>query len=150
MTPNGVALGVQDPTGAHWNFNYDAQGNLTQVVDPNAHSYSFGYDFSAGAPDYHDLAKITDPDNQSTQITYSPAGGDSGGYVSSITDGTGFDTMTYSGFSTYAIDNDESFNVNETTSENQNITYSYTSNMLHYETIASTNNDAHYAATTLY
>ena len=57
-----VASAVVDPAGHTWPLSVDGAGNLDSDTDPLNHSWNFSYDQAAGAPDYHDLTGITDPE----------------------------------------------------------------------------------------
>ena len=144
--------GSEDPTGAVWQFGINGQGQLSNVYDPNNHAWQFSYDNANGAPDQNDLNGIEDPNGNTTTLTYTPAG-TNGGFVSSVTDPLGNET-SYSGYDTYSEDNGETYAVTQDTYGNVGPypidTYQITSNMLQDMTVAASNGDPQYTATTEY
>jgi RHS repeat-associated protein len=108
LTSNVQVMGVQDPAGHDWYFDYSCNNaltcapNLTSVVDPNGNKWNFTYDSGNVYANYvHDLTGIWDPNNNETSIAYTAYSSGNGGLVSSIQDAAGNAATTYSGWNVF-------------------------------------------------
>jgi YD repeat-containing protein len=146
---DGIASEVQGPNGQAWTLGYDTNANLTSVSDPNNDKWKYGYDTTQPQPYMHDLNSLTDPDNNTTSIVYTPSG-TNGGVVSSVTDGTTLNTTTYSGWNVASQSGGESYTTTVVHPDGQTDAYQYTAYQLGMTTTTANNGDSTYTEHTVY
>jgi len=79
---NRILVGVTDPLGRKYFFFYNVgDTGITSIVDPLGNTWSFGYQGGSTETYEFDLTSITDPDNNTSQVSYN-----SEGMVQSTTD----------------------------------------------------------------
>jgi RHS repeat-associated protein len=147
-----VATAVVDPAGHVWPLSVTGNGLLGAVADPLGDTWQFNYDQTAGAPDYNDLTVLTDPDNNQTHIAYSPAG-TNGGLVTSVTDGTTYNTTYFnqaSGWCTSCQSSGFAYSTVVTHPDHQIVTDVYQAYEEQQQTVSSNLPGTTYSATTMY
>ena len=118
---NGFVSQVSDQTGRSWQYNYDENGNLIEVIDPLSHKKTYTYQefkFPNDAQISYLITKVKDASGRVlVNVTY-----DSNGKVATYTEGTERYSYSYSGNRAYKRDKNNNLVATYTVDDNGYIT----------------------------